>query len=53
MGNKEREEIRKVIREMRKDVQTVKADVKKLRKDLDGHFDRHLRAVKRRKQAKA
>lgn len=36
-----------------KDVQTAKADAKKLREDLDQHFDRHLRALERRKQSKA
>ncbi len=36
-----------------KDVQPVKADIKKLREDLDKHFERHLRALERRKRAKA
>jgi len=47
MDNKEREEIRKIIEEQ---MQTIKADVKKLRDDLDGHFERHLHALERRKR---
>jgi len=33
-----------------RDMQTVKADVKKLRSDLDGHFERHLHALEKRKR---
>jgi len=46
MDNKDREEIKKIIDEQ---MQTVKADIKKLRSDLDGHFERHLHALERRK----
>ena len=33
-----------------KDVYIIKNNIKKLREDLDRHFERHLRALERRKQ---
>ena len=57
LDKKARDEVTKIvneqIRKALKDVQAVKADVKKVRKDLDQHFERHLRALERRKRAKA
>ena len=34
----------------RAEIEKIKNDIKKLREDLDKHFERHLRALERRKQ---
>ncbi|MGD0424400.1 MAG: hypothetical protein ABSA92_13240 [Candidatus Bathyarchaeia archaeon] len=34
----------------RAEIEKMKKDIKKLREDLDKHFERHLRALERRKQ---
>ena len=34
----------------RTEIEKIKNDIKKLREDVDKHFERHLRALERRKQ---